>query len=139
MVLAVLVSGVAGYALLLAVTLSIGDLGAAQAADNPFIFVLQGALGARLGNALVGVAMLAMWFCGLSSVTSNSRMLFAFARDGGLPFSSAVASVSPRFKSPHVAVWVSAAAALAGSLLVGPGGGLFRRSLPPVGFPAGVR
>jgi amino acid transporter len=56
--------------------------------------------------------MAAMWFCGLSSVTSNSRMLFAFARDGGLPFSSAVASVSPRFRSPHVAVWISAAMAL---------------------------
>ena len=27
----------------------------------------------------------AMWFCGLASVTSNARMLFAFARDGGLP------------------------------------------------------
>ncbi len=116
MVLAVAVSGVAGYALLLAVTLSIGDLGATAAADNPFIFALRGALGGRTGSALVWIAMAAMWFCGLSSVTSNSRMLFAFARDGGLPFSAALASVSPRFKSPHVAVWVSAAAALAVAL-----------------------
>ena len=69
--LSVAVSGVAGYGLLLAVTLSIGDLGASAAADNPFIFVLRTALGARLGNALVLVAMAAMWFCGLSSVTSN--------------------------------------------------------------------
>jgi amino acid transporter len=112
MVLAVAVSGVAGYALLLAVTLSIGDLRAASAAENPFISVLTSALGPRLGNALVGIAMVAMWFCGLSSVTSNSRMLFAFARDGGLPFSARLASVSPRFQSPHVAVWTSAAAAL---------------------------
>jgi amino acid transporter len=112
MVLAVLVSGAAGYALLLAVTLAISGLNAAQGAANPFIFVLQNALGVRLGNALVMVAMAAMWFCGLSSVTSNSRMLFAFARDGGLPFSRALASVSPRFKTPHVAVWVSAAMAL---------------------------
>jgi amino acid transporter len=115
-VLSVAVSGVAGWALLLAVTLSIGDLKAAAAADNPFIFVLQSALGARLGNALVCIAMAAMWFCGLSSVTSNSRMLFAFARDGGLPFSRALSSVSPRFRSPHVAVWTSAAAALAVAL-----------------------
>src|SRR5438445_9027286 len=112
MVLAVLVSGIAGYAMLLAVTLSIGDLPAALAADNPFIFVLRGALGPFLGNALVCVAMAAMWFCGLSSVTSNSRMLFAFARDGGLPFSAQIAKVSPRFRSPHFAVWTSAAAAL---------------------------
>ena len=111
MVLAVLVSGIAGYAMLLAVTLSIGDLEAARAADNPFIFVLRGALGARGGNALVCVAMAAMWFCGLSSVTSNSRMLFAFARDGGLPFAHRLASVSPRFRSPHFAVWTSASMA----------------------------
>ena len=90
----------------------IGDLPAALAADNPFIFVLRGALGPLLGNALVCVAMAAMWFCGLSSVTSNSRMLFAFARDGGLPFSRHLAKVSPRYRSPHVAVWISAGMAL---------------------------
>lgn len=112
MVLAVLVSGIAGYAMLLAVTLGIGDLQAALAADNPFIFTLRGALGAAAGNALVCVAMAAMWFCGLSSVTSNSRMLFAFARDGGLPFARHLARVSPRFRSPQVAVWTSAAMAL---------------------------
>lgn len=112
MVMAVAVSGVAGYAMLLAVTLSIGDLPAAVAADNPFIFVLREALGAALGNALVLTAMAAMWFCGLSSVTSNSRMLFAFARDGGLPFAKTLAQVSPKFRSPHAAIWTSAAMAL---------------------------
>src|SRR5438874_8148914 len=69
--LSVAVSGVAGYAMLLAVTLAIQDLGASVAAENPFIFVLQTSLGAKLGNALVWIAMAAMWFCGLSSVTSN--------------------------------------------------------------------
>jgi len=114
--LSVAVSGLAGWVLLLAVTLAIGDLRATAAADNPFIFVLRGALGTRAGGALVWVAIVAMWFCGLSSVTSNSRMLFAFARDGGLPFSRQLAAVSERYRSPHVAVWVSTAAALAVAL-----------------------
>src|SRR5581483_7990372 len=57
MVLAVMVSGLAGYAMLIAVTLSIGDLPGALDAKNPFIFVLRGALGSRPGNALVSVAM----------------------------------------------------------------------------------
>ena len=109
--LSVVVSGVVGYALLLAVTLSIGDLRLAATAGNPFVFVLRTALGARLGNALVVTAMAAMWFCGLSSVTSNSRMLFAFARDGGTPFSETLALVSDRYRTPHVAVWVSAGCA----------------------------
>src|SRR5438067_1204952 len=114
--LSVVVSAIFGWALLVAVTLAIADLPAAAAADNPFLYVLRTSLGPRLGGGLVGLAMLAMWFCGLSSVTSNSRMLFAFARDGGLPFSGYVSRVSPRFRSPHVAVWVSAAAALAVAL-----------------------
>ena len=50
--LSVAVSAVAGWALLLAVTLAIGDLHAAAAADNPFIHVLRTALGTRAGGAL---------------------------------------------------------------------------------------
>ena len=116
--LSVAVSGVAGFALVVAVTLAIGDLAAAQAAPNPFIYVLRTALGERLGSALVWLAMGAMWFCGLASVTSNSRMLFAFARDGGVPGGAYLARVSPRWRSPHVAVWVSVLAAFAVTLPV---------------------
>jgi len=112
-VLSVGVSGLAGYALLVAVTSAIVDLPAAVQAANPFIHILRQALGERLGGALVWLVMGAMWFCGLSSLTSNSRMLFAFARDGGLPASKYLKRVSPRFLSPHWAVWVCAAAALA--------------------------
>lgn len=110
--LSVAVSAVVGYVLLGAVTLAIQDLPTAAAAPNPFLYVLTHALGPSVGGALVWVAIGAMWFCGLSSVTSNSRMLFAFARDNGLPGSRWLASVSPRFRSPAVAVWVSVAAAL---------------------------
>jgi amino acid transporter len=112
MFLSVALSGVVGYALLLAVTVMIRDVGKAQAAgDDAFVYVLSDALGPRLGAGLSWICAVAMWFCGLSSVTSNSRMLFAFARDGGLPLSGAVAHVSPRFKTPDVATWVAGASA----------------------------
>lgn len=103
---AIIASAVAGYVMLLAITLAIADLPGALAAKNPFIFVLEGALGG-VGTGLVWVAVAAMWFCGLASVTSNSRMLYAFARDGGLPASKFIARVSPRWKTPHVGIWVS--------------------------------
>ena len=103
--MAIIASAIAGYAMLIVITLAIGDLPATLAAKNPFIFVLEGALG-PLGTALVWVAVGAMWFCGLASITSNSRMLYAFARDGGLPFSKYLARVSPRWQTPHVGVWV---------------------------------
>ena len=38
--------------------------------------------------------MLAMFGCGLSSVTSNSRMCWSFSRDGGLPFGRYLSSVN---------------------------------------------
>jgi amino acid transporter len=117
--LSVAVSAIAGYLLLIGVTLAIKDLPAAAAAPNPFLHVLRESLGPALGGALVWVAIGAMWFCGLASITSNSRMLFAFARDGGLPASKYLARVSPRFKSPHVAVWVSAGAAFVVALWSG--------------------
>jgi amino acid transporter len=104
--LAIIASAIAGYVMLIVITLAIGDLDATIKAKNPFIFVLEGSLGG-LGTALVWLAVGAMWFCGLASITSNSRMLYAFARDGGLPFSKALARVSPRWQTPHVGVWVS--------------------------------
>jgi amino acid transporter len=98
--------------MLLVVTLAIPNLAATAAAENPFLHVITTGIPGALGRALVWMVIGAMWFCGLSSITSNSRMLFAFARDGGLPGSRYLAKVSPRFRSPHVAVWVSAFFAL---------------------------
>src|SRR5262249_14078099 len=111
MVLSVAISGIFGWVMLIVVTAAIGSLDGALAAENPFLAILTGALGDRFGAALVWIVVGAMWFCGLASVASNSPMLCAFARDGRLPPSAAVAKVSPRWQSPHVAVWVAAGAA----------------------------
>jgi amino acid transporter len=55
----------------------------------------------------------AQYLCGLAIVTSASRMAYAFARDGGLPWSRALCHVSPRFRSPAVAIWTTAALSVA--------------------------
>lgn len=107
MIIALLVSGVCGYAVLLAVTLAIQDLPAAAAASNPFIYITESALGPAWGRGLVWAILVAMWFCGLSSVTANARMIFAFARDKGLPGSRHWARVSPKYRTPAPAVWLS--------------------------------
>jgi amino acid transporter len=108
---AVWVSALAGWIMLIVITLAIGDLRTTVDAENPFTYVLRTALGARLGSALTWMVVGAMWFCGLSSVTSNSRMLFAFARDGGPPGAQALARVSARHRTPAVAVWACVTAA----------------------------
>ena len=93
------------------VTLAIKDLNATAAAANPFIYIFEQALGNHFGRIVLWVVTAAMWFCGLSCVTSTSRMIFAFSRDGGMPLSSLWKSVSRTHRTPAAAVWLSAALA----------------------------
>jgi amino acid transporter len=110
---AVAVSAVTGYALVLAITLSIRDLDATSADPYPALSVLRGTLGQRWGDFAMSLAIAAMWFCGLSAVTSASRSLYAFARDGGLPGSVFLRSVSSTRKTPDGAIAAACVAALA--------------------------
>jgi len=103
----VVVSAIAGYALIVALTLSIGDLPKIAGDDDPALAILRGSLGDRAGRAAMSAAIVAMWFCGLSSVTSASRTFYAFARDDGLPLSRFIRRVSPRFKTPPPAIAVA--------------------------------
>ena len=107
MYLSVAVSGLFGYLMLAFVTLAIKDLNATAAAANPFVYIFEQALGGRFGHVVLWIVTLAMWFCGLSCVTSTSRMIFAFARDRGVPFWSVWAGVSRRWRTPAAAVWLS--------------------------------
>ncbi|XP_035540696.1 amino-acid permease BAT1 homolog isoform X2 [Juglans regia] len=66
----------------------------------------------RYGNGVggiicLGVVAVAIFFCGMSSVTSNSRMAYAFSRDGAMPFSSVWHKVNKQ-EVPINAVWLSA-------------------------------
>jgi amino acid transporter len=82
----VLVSAIAGYVLILAFTFAIKDLGkVADAGAFAAITVLQQALGKTGAELLLAIAVGGQLFCGMSAVTSASRMLFAFSRDGAVP------------------------------------------------------
>jgi amino acid transporter len=119
-VLSVAVAGVAGYALLIALTLAITSIPAALTTKDSSgnlvpaaIAVFQNALGARLGNALGALASIAMWFCGLSCVTSASRALYSLARDQGIPWSGLFKRVNAKHGTPGPAIWAIVAASLA--------------------------
>lgn len=100
-------SFVFGFIMLTFVTLSITDLGAAVAADNAFIEVISQALGGTFGSAVLWLVTIAMFFCGLSSVTSFSRMMYAFSRDKGMPFSHLWAKISKKYRTPAHAIWLT--------------------------------
>ena len=52
-----------------------------------------------VGLLLILVVIVAQFFCGMSSITANSRMVYAFSRDGAVPFSNFWHHVS---KGAHV-------------------------------------
>lgn len=58
----------------------------------------------------------AQFFCGMASVTTNSRMIYAFSRDGAVPGSKWWHAINKRTRTPTNAIWL--AAALAWILLV---------------------
>ena len=120
LVIAVAVSGVVGYALLIALTLAIQSipavLTAKDASGNSIpaaIAILEFALGARFGNAIAALASMAMWFCGLACVASASRAVYSLARDGGVPLSAFFSRVNPRHGTPGPAIWAIVLASIA--------------------------
>lgn len=109
----VLVSGVFGYAMLCAAVLAMRDPAAtAEKGEQAFVFTMAESLPRYLYLGLCGAIVLAQYLCGLATVTSASRMAFAFARDRGVPGWKWVRFVSPRFRTPPVAIWAVAVAAV---------------------------
>jgi amino acid transporter len=65
------------------------------------------ALGTNAAKALLLVVIMAQLFCANAGLASASRMVFAFSRDGALPFSHTWRRLSVRTKTPVAAVWLS--------------------------------
>ncbi|MBV1946181.1 amino acid permease [Streptomyces sp. BV129] len=108
-------SWIAGFVLLLGFTFAIQSYDGALRSPTgaPPAQILLDALGATTGKLLLLVVIGAQLFCGMASVTANSRMIYAFSRDGALPFSRVWHTVSPRTRTPVAAVWLAALGALA--------------------------
>lgn len=112
-VMSILVSLVAGWILLIGVTFAIQDYDAElnSATGVPPAQIFIDAAGDALGTVLLVIVVVAQLFCGMASVAANSRMIFAFSRDGALPGSTVWRKVNPKTKLPTNAVWLAAVAA----------------------------
>ncbi len=108
--LSVAVSAVAGFIVLVALTLKMTDP-ADVLANSPGGYGVAYILGVNLGSGFTdlggllsfGVAI-AMTFCGFSSIASAARMLYAFSRDDGVPMSGWLKKVSVKYRTPANAV-----------------------------------
>ncbi|GAB3206691.1 amino acid permease [Nocardia tengchongensis] len=107
----IVVSAVAGYLLIMAVTFAIPNLDDAldptKNSGYPVIYILQNSLNSFWSGLLLIIAAIAQLFCGYASVTAASRMLFAFARDGAVPGSKLWATLSARRVPVNAVVFVS--------------------------------
>jgi amino acid transporter len=113
---AIYVSIIAGFILNLAMTLALPSgekaysaiaLTGSVAGGNVFVQAISGAG----GKLLVIISVVAMFFCGMASVTANSRMIYAFSRDGAVPGHRLWHRLTPTTRTPVNAVWLAAGAA----------------------------
>ena len=113
----VFVSGLVGWVMVSAFVLAMPDVaeGARQGADV-FPWLMRQVLPGAGGRALWVGIVVSNYLCGLACMTSTSRMMYAFARDGGLPGSGLLKRVSPRWQTPVPAIWATAVLALASTL-----------------------
>jgi len=96
----IIVSLIAGWILLIAVTGAIQNYAAEASATTPGAQVFLDAAGHNLGLFLLFIIVGAQFYCGMSSVTSNSRMIYAFSRDGAMPGSEFWHRINPRTRTP---------------------------------------
>ncbi|KAF7290835.1 Amino-acid permease BAT1 [Mycena indigotica] len=108
-IMAIGVSAVLGWFLILGLLFSIQDLDATLASPTgqPVTQIFLDTVGENGAIVLMVIVIGAMFFCGTFSVTSNSRMMFAFARDGGIPGHTFFNYVNTRWKSPIRTVWLA--------------------------------
>jgi amino acid permease (GABA permease) len=112
-VMSILVSLVAGWVLLIGLTFAIQNYDGSLSSDTgvPPAQIFIDAVGTSFAKVLLLVVIGAQFFCGMSSVTANSRMIYAFSRDGALPASNVWHKISKRTRTPTNAIWLAAAGA----------------------------
>ncbi len=126
LMIAVVVSSVVGYFMLIALTLAIKDLNTVLTASDAsghsvptVVAILVASLGQTAGTAVSVLAAMAMWFCGLGAVTGCSRVIYAFARDGGLPFSDVFKKIEAHNHVPTAAIWLTVCSAFIAAIYSG--------------------
>src|SRR6185503_5028362 len=104
-----------GFLVLLVALMAAGDLTASELGrmDGGLPWIVTSTLGGTFGRLLLCDVGFAILVCALAVHAGAVRLIFAMARDRLLPFSRALASVSPISKTPVLPVLVIGAAAMA--------------------------
>jgi len=109
-------SALGGYILLLAVVFAIPSVHGAP--DNAGVgaggvaYIFTTSLGTTLGGVVLFISASAQVFCATSCMTSASRMLYAFSRDGAVPGSSHWQKLTTNRVPAHAVALVAVVSAL---------------------------
>lgn len=108
-IMALGVSAVLGWFLILGLLFSIQNLETtiSSPTGEPVAQIFLDTVGEKGAIVLMIIVIGAMYFCGTFSVTSNSRMMFAFARDGGIPGHKFFRKVDAQRGNPVRTVWLA--------------------------------
>ena len=98
----IIISLIAGWILLLAVTFAIqtSHYVTESTAAVPPAQIFLDAIGLKGTEFLLAIIIGAQFFCGMASVTANSRMIYAFSRDGAVPGSKFWHHINKRTRTP---------------------------------------
>jgi amino acid transporter len=78
-------SAIIGYIVLLAITFSASNEKAVTDGGGTVFAVFESAMGTGWVKAVLIIAVIGQLFCGMACMTSASRMMYAFSRDGAVP------------------------------------------------------
>ena len=104
-------SAIIGYIVLLAITFAAHDTKAINAGAGSIFSVFESSMGTAWVKTILIIALIGQVFCGMSCMTSASRMMYAFSRDGAVPGSRLWSKVNAN-RIPFNAVIAVAVAAL---------------------------
>ena len=104
-------SAIGGWILLLAFLFAVQDPEAVTAGGGGVAVIFAQALDAKWAGAVLLIASIGQFFCSMACMTSCSRMLFAFSRDGAVPGAKRWAKLS-KSQVPANAVIISAIVAV---------------------------
>ncbi|KAH8707124.1 amino acid/polyamine transporter I [Phaeosphaeriaceae sp. PMI808] len=112
MLTSIILNGAMGFSILLVILFCMGGLDAALA-SGPFpiigIFNLVTRGNAAAATALTCTIIISASLATFGLLTTTSRILWAFARDGGTPFATQLGSLSHKSQVPAVSIFVSTA------------------------------
>jgi amino acid transporter len=85
MIRAVVLSGVVGFAFLIALSYSISSIKAVSASAAPVAFIVQDVLGGVVQKLFLIFVVISIFACGLVIMVTNGRLIWSMSRDKRLP------------------------------------------------------